>query len=255
MHAANLFGMNVDLLRVQEAVERIASWIRAPDGQMRYVVTPNVQHALLFQENAEFREAYRHAALVLIDGFPLVWSSRLLGSPAPERVAGSDLVPALLARANPDWPFSVFLLGAAPGVADRAAQAITRHNPSVRIAGTLSPPLGFERDPEQNAAILEAVRKATPDLLIIGLGAPKQELWVHRVREQLDVPVALCAGATIDFLAGEKARAPEWMQHSGLEFVHRMLTEPKRLGPRYAKDAVRFPGLLLREWRRRRQNA
>lgn len=255
MQRSHLFGMDVDLIRIQEAVEKMASWIRTRDGQMRYVVTPNVQHALLFQQHAELREAYRHAAMVLIDGFPLVWTARLFGAPVPERVAGSDLVPALFARAGAAQRFSVFLLGAAPGVADRAARAVVERYPNVRVVGTLSPPLGFEHDASQNQSILECLRDAAPDVLVLGLGAPKQELWAYRAREKLGVPVVLCAGATIDFLAGEKVRAPEWMQHSGLEWMHRVLTEPTRLGPRYAKDALHFPGLVLREWRQRRRNS
>lgn len=253
MQRARLFGMTVDVVRVQDAVERIAAWIRAPDGSVRYVVTPNVQHALLFQEDPEFQEAYRHAALVLIDGFPLMWSGRLFGTPVPERVAGSDLVPALFASARSDQSFSVFLLGAAPGVGERAAAAIRERYPHVRIGGTLSPPFGFERDENQNRTILRRIEEAAPDVLVIGLGAPKQELWVHRFRHQIRVPVALCAGASIDFLAGEKARAPLWMQQVGLEWMHRVATEPMRLAPRYARDAVRFPGLLLREWRQMRK--
>jgi N-acetylglucosaminyldiphosphoundecaprenol N-acetyl-beta-D-mannosaminyltransferase len=252
MQRARLFGMDVDVVRIREAVDQIESWIHVPDGRLHYVVTPNVQHALLYQQHAQFREAYEHASLVLIDGFPLVWSGRLLGTPVPERVAGSDLVPAVLARARRDHGFSIFLLGAAPGVGERAAAAIREKHPHVRVAGTLSPPFGFEHDENQNRNILERISDAAPDVLVVGLGAPKQELWVSRFREQLKVPVALCAGASIDFLAGEKSRAPRWMQQTGLEWIHRVATEPARLAPRYARDAMRFPGLLFREWRQRR---
>ncbi len=255
MQRVRLFGMEVDAVREHEAVDRILRWIKTPDGTLHYVVTPNVQHALLFQRSSEFRSAYEHASMVLVDGAPLVWSSWLLGVGVPARVAGSDLIPALLGSAQRlAEGLSVFLLGAAPGVAEQAARVAEERFPGVRVVGTLSPPLGFERDTALNDRILGQIAEAAPDLLVVGLGAPKQELWVHRFREVLGVPVVLCAGATIDFLAGNKARAPLWMRRAGVEWVHRVLTEPKRLGPRYAADALHFPRLVLREWRGRSSN-
>jgi N-acetylglucosaminyldiphosphoundecaprenol N-acetyl-beta-D-mannosaminyltransferase len=141
----------------------------------------------------------------------------------------------------------VYLLGAAPGVAARAARRIHATWNSVRVVGFRSPPLGFEHCPKENAAILASIEGAEPDLLIIGLGAPKQELWVHAHRSQLRAKVAICAGATIDFLAGERHRAPVWMRRSGLEWLHRLLSEPRRLARRYARGAVVFPRLVWQE--------
>jgi N-acetylglucosaminyldiphosphoundecaprenol N-acetyl-beta-D-mannosaminyltransferase len=109
--------------------------------------------------------------------------------------------------------------------------------------------LGFERDDAENAKILNLIEAAAPDVLVVGLGAPKQELWVHSHRQQIAAPVALCVGATIDFLAGEKRRAPRWMQRTGLEWLHRCASEPRRLAKRYARDAVIFPKLVWRQWR------
>jgi N-acetylglucosaminyldiphosphoundecaprenol N-acetyl-beta-D-mannosaminyltransferase len=212
-------------------------------------VTPNVDHAVLFQTNDRLRSAYASAALVLADGAPVVLASRILGRELPERVAGSDLVPALFARANAEFPLKVFLLGAAPGVADRAAAAIERRWPCITVVGTLSPPLGFERDADENERILATVAAAAPDVVLVGLGAPKQELWVHAYADRLQAKVALCIGATIDFLAGEKRRAPLWMRRVGLEWLHRLSTEPRRLAMRYLRDAWIFPQLV---WRDRR---
>jgi len=149
----------------------------------------------------------------------------------------------------------VYLLGAAPGVAERAAENVHRRWPAVRVVGTYSPPIGFERDAVENEGILERIADARPDVLVVGLGAPKQELWVHQHREKLAAKVALCVGATIDFLAGEKARAPRWMQRVGLEWFYRVASEPKRLAARYARDAWIFPRLLAREWWQRRSVA
>jgi N-acetylglucosaminyldiphosphoundecaprenol N-acetyl-beta-D-mannosaminyltransferase len=201
----------------------------------------------MFQDRPELRAAYADAALVLADGAPLVLASRLVGRALPERVAGSDLVPRLFGEAR--QPLRVFLLGAAPGVADGAAANIRKRWPLVEVVGTYSPPLGFERDAAQNAEILAMIAGAAADLLVVGFGAPKQELWVHRHRHLLRVKVAICAGATIDFLAGHRRRSPVWMRRIGLEWVHRLVSEPRRLTGRYARDAWVFPQLVWREWR------
>lgn len=242
-----LFGMEIDAVRMTEAVQTLLDWIAGDDATCRYVVTPNVDHAVLFQEHSALRQAYSGASLVLADGAPVVLASRLLGKPLPERVAGSDLVPQLFAAANARGPLKVYLLGGMPGVAERAAANISAKWPQIEVVGTASPPLGFERDPEQNAALLAEISLLRPDVLLVGLGAPKQELWVHAHRHELAAPVALCIGATIDFLAGERKRAPRWMRRSGLEWLYRVLSEPRRLGRRYARDAWIFPQLLRRE--------
>lgn len=244
----SLFGIEIDSVTADQALGRIRRWVREPRWDCRYIVTPNIDHVVLLQEHAALRAAYRDAALVLADGWPVVTASRLLGRPLPERVAGSDLVPALLHIATASTPLRLFLLGAAPGVGLRAAAKIKRVHPHVEIVGVDSPPLGFERSAEENHRLVELIRRAEPDLLVVGLGAPKQELWVHRHRERLHAKVALCVGATIDFLAGEKTRAPHWLQQARLEWLHRLLSEPRRLGPRYARDAWLFPQLVWREW-------
>lgn len=249
-HRIRLFDVEIDPLRMPAAVERIVGWLDAPAAPCRFVVTPNVDHTVLLQTSAELRAAYRDAGLVLADGWPVVAASRLLRRPLPERVAGSDLAPALFdAAQQASRPLKVFLLGAAPGVAERAARNIARRWPQVEVVGVYSPPLGFERDPQENNRILAHIRAADPELLLVGLGAPKQELWVHRHRQQIAARAALCVGATIDFLAGEKRRAPQALQRLGLEWLHRMLSEPRRLAKRYARDAWIFPQLVWREWR------
>lgn len=245
-----LFGMQIDRVCMVDAVDRIWQWIAGSESACHYVVTPNVDHAVMFGERADLRRAYERASMVLADGFPVVLAARLLGCKLPERVAGSDLAPALFASTGPDRPLRVFLLGAGPGVAERAASRIVERWPAVEIVGTYSPPLGFERNPAENTAIIDRVNAVPCDVLVVGLGAPKQELWVAEHREQLRVKTALCVGATIDFLAGEKRRAPRWMQRCGLEWFHRLASEPKRLLRRYARDAWIFPQLVWQEWRR-----
>jgi N-acetylglucosaminyldiphosphoundecaprenol N-acetyl-beta-D-mannosaminyltransferase len=249
LRTVRLFGIDMHSVTQAEALDVIFGWIERREGSMRYVVTPNVQHAVLFGENAALRSAYAQASLVIVDGAPLVFFSRVFGRPLPERVAGSDIVPALFRRATAARPLSVYLLGGGPGVGERAARVIERDYPHVRVAGVDSPPFGFEREPALEAAAVERVNAAHPDLLLVGLGCPKQELFCERNRTKANAAVALCIGGTIDFFAGEQPRAPEWMRTSGLEWIHRIASDPRRLGPRYASNALDFPKLLLREWR------
>jgi len=244
------FGFKIDPLRISEAVDALYGWIDSQRRPCRYVVTPNVDHVVLLETNPALREAYADASLVLADGWPLVAVSRLVGKALPERAAGSDLVVELLEAAGKRGGLRVFLLGGDPGVAERAAANIRTRWPKVVVAGTDSPPRGFEEDPSRNEAILAAIRTARADAVFVCLGAPKQELWVHSHRDSIDAPAALCVGAAIDFLAGSRSRAPSWMRAAGLEWLHRLAGEPRRLLPRYAKDAWVFPRLVWREWRR-----
>ena len=255
LEVISLFGMKINAVDMATAVETVIHWCNSPLGEnCRYVVTPNVDHTVMFQTDSELRESYAGAAMVLADGAPVIWASRLLRKALPERVAGSDLVPTLFetvsSTSDPaSQPLRVFLLGAGPRVADRAAEVIHRRWSGVEVVGTLSPPMGFEHVDVENQRILDAVAKCQPDLVLIGLGAPKQELWIGRHADRLQAKAALCIGATIDFLAGEKSRAPRFLQKLGLEWFHRMATEPRRLVKRYARDAWIFPQLIWREWR------
>lgn len=245
----NLFGISIDVLNMNDAVRQLQQWIAEKDSaqRCRFVVTPNVDHAVLFQENGNLRDAYDNADMVLADGHPIVWASRLIGHRLPERVPGSELVPRLFDSSTEEKPLRVFLLGAAEGVAARAAENMKSQWPNVQTVGVYSPPMGFEKDAAQSDIILRRIADASPDVLVVGLGAPKQEIWVNQYRDQIPATAALCVGATIDFLAGEKKRAPVWMQRGGVEWLHRMCSEPKRLVKRYAKDAWIFPQLVLKQ--------
>jgi N-acetylglucosaminyldiphosphoundecaprenol N-acetyl-beta-D-mannosaminyltransferase len=253
----SMFGMKIDAVTMTDVIRQLHRWVQHPGTGCHYVVTPNVDHAVMFQEHAGLQCAYADASFVLVDGFPLLAAARLLGKQIPERVPGSDLVPALFESTNSadrqdgeqaGGQLKVFLLGAAPGVADRAAVNIHRRWTAVKVVGTYSPPLGFEKNPNENQAILQRIADSKPDMVIVGLGAPKQELWVHAHRDRIAAPVALCVGATIDFLAEEKQRAPVWMRRTGLEWLHRLISEPRRLAKRYFRDAWIFPQLVWREW-------
>jgi exopolysaccharide biosynthesis WecB/TagA/CpsF family protein len=243
-----LFGMQISCVSMHEAVSKVLAWCNSPRGETcRFLVTPNTDHAVMFQRRADLRASYADASLVLADGAPIVAAARLLGRSLPERVAGSDLVPQLFAAAG--QPLRVFLLGAAPGVAIQAARRIESQWPNVNVVGSYSPPIGFETDARENARIFDQIAAAATDLVIIGLGAPKQEVWAHLHRHQIKAKVAICAGATIDFLAGHRRRSPVWMQRAGLEWLHRVCSEPRRLAARYARDAFVLPQLFWNELR------
>lgn len=239
-----MLGVRVDVLSLDEATTRVLELIAEPAETCRYVVTPNLDHAVLLDDSAPFRAAYADAALSLADGTPLLWAARLDGQRLPERVAGSDLGPRVLASVPGGT--RVFLLGGSEEASSRAAENVAQNYPNVKLVGRASPPFGFERDPSISAALVAEVRQSGAELVIVGLGAPKQELWVHAHRRELGGTVALCIGATIDFLAGTKRRAPRWMQKSGLEWLHRAASEPRRLALRYAKDALALPRLWFK---------
>lgn len=253
MNKVQLLGVMVHPVTLQQAVDHIEEWLWEGPAACRYVVTPNLDHAVLLKERDDLREAYRSAGLIIADGMPMVWASRLTGTGLKERVAGSDLVPALLGRPSRGRKLRVFLLGAAPGVAERAANNIHERFPNVEVAGTCAPDLGFEHRPSDNAEIVRRINEVETDLLVVGLGAPKQELWIHKNAPTLRARAAICAGATIDFMAGHRQRAPRWMQRTGTEWLYRALSEPRRLIPRYAKDAYHLPALLLHDWKASRQ--
>jgi N-acetylglucosaminyldiphosphoundecaprenol N-acetyl-beta-D-mannosaminyltransferase len=233
----NLLGVEIDNLSFAEAVDRVIQLARGPGTS--FVVTPNVDHLMRHRRDPRFRAVYADANLVLADGVPLLWASRLIRNRLKEKVSGSDLVPRLCARAA-ESGLSIYFLGGKPGAAERCAAGLVQQYPGLRVAGCSCPPFGFEKDATINGGVIAAVRDARPDILFVGLGAPKQELWIQRHREELGVPVALGIGASIDFLGGAEKRAPRWMQRVGLEWSYRLMRQPRRMWKRYLIDDAPF---------------
>lgn len=235
---------------MSEAVDRIWGWIDSGEPACRMVVTPNVDHVVQLYRRPDLLPVYRQASLTLADGWPLVTMSRFYGRPLPARVPGSDLLPQLCADASASGrPLRLYLLGGKPGVPERAAAAIERRWPGVEVRGTSSPPLGFEHDEAFNRELCQEISALGCDVLVVGLGFPKQESWIVGNRDRLGVPAAFAVGGTIDFLAGEQKRAPRWVQAIRMEWFHRMATNPRRLAKRYAIDAIWFPWICLRAGR------
>ncbi len=243
-----LGALEVDRVSFAGALDRIAALVEA--GRCGRVFTPNLDHVVRAERDAAFREAYAAAALSLADGAPIVWAARLLGAPLPERVAGSDLMWPLAERAaRAGW--RVYLLGAGPGVAEAAAAALRRRL-GLAVVGTDAPAIRLE-GPDESAAALARIQATRPQLLLVALGAPKQEIWLHRHRTALAGVVSLGIGAGLDFVAGRVPRAPRWMARAGLEWAWRLAREPRRLWRRYLVDDPWFAVVLWRAWRAHRR--
>ncbi len=229
----NLLNMWVDRIDLDGAVSHIDAFVRM--GRPRQVMTVNVDFLRLGLENPAFQRLINAADLAVPDGMPLLWAARLRGDPLPARVTGVDLVVACAALAAAK-DYTIFLLGAGPGVAVAAAAALRARCPGVRIVGTYAPPVVSAFDDDEDEKMARLIRETRPDMLFVAFGAPKQDEWIHAHLRRLDVPVCMGVGAAFDMLAGRVRRAPAWMQRAGLEWLYRVAQEPGRLWRRYLVD-------------------
>ena len=242
-----LLWLGVDNLAFGEAASAVVGMCR--DGRPAYAVTPNVDHFVRTRTDTKLRAIYEHAGLVLADGMPVVWAARLLGRPLRAKVSGSDLLYELCGRAAAEG-LRVFLLGGAPGVAEKAAEALRSRYAGLRIVGTHSPAIGADGTGTSDDAVARMVREARPHMVFVAFGSPKQELWMARNYRRLGAAVCIGVGASFDFAAGTQARAPRWMQRAGFEWLWRLLREPRRLWRRYLVDDLPFLWYVAREWLR-----
>jgi exopolysaccharide biosynthesis WecB/TagA/CpsF family protein len=241
-----ILGIDLDYTTMRATLDSIGRMVA--EGGKHLIVTANVDHIITLQSDAEFRRIYRGASLALCDSTPVLWASYFLKQPLPERVAGSDLVPRLCAlAASKGW--RLFLLGGDPGVAEAAVAKLHSLYPQMKPVGFYSPPFGFEKDPAEMEKSIRAVAAHAPDIILVGLGAPKQEKWAIRAMPHLGARVYLGVGASLDFIAGTRSRAPHWMRVSGLEWFYRFIQEPGRLWRRYfIKDPLFFKLILKQKW-------
>jgi N-acetylglucosaminyldiphosphoundecaprenol N-acetyl-beta-D-mannosaminyltransferase len=234
----DILGIKVDRVGMADTIARIEEFIA--DRFPRIVITPNVDHLIKARRDGEFKRIYDEADLSVPDGVPLLWAAQFLGTPLVERVNGTDLFEALCARAA-EKGYRLFFLGAAPGIAAAAAAELEQRHPGLNIVGTYSPPFDFLDSAAENQKIESMIRAAQPDVLFVGLGAPKQEKWINQYMHRLQVPVSIGIGASFEYVAGCTARAPYWMQRTGLEWLYRIVENPARYWQRYAEDMVFFP--------------
>ena len=242
-HRVCVWGLPIAPMTRSQAADAVFELVEA--GQPSFFITANAHYAMLTHETPGVREINDRAAFVLADGAPLVWASRWKGRPVPERVAGSDLILDLCGRASVGGQ-RIFLLGGAEGVADAAAESLSRRFPGIRIVGTECPQIRELTD-DAHAALLDRIRTARPDILFVAFGQPRGEAWIAEHLQELGVPVSVQVGASLDFVAGRIRRAPHRLQKMGLEWAYRMWLEPSRLGPRYARNAVFLLNMVARD--------
>lgn len=213
------------------------------------IVGINVDQALRVIEDEYSKEIFEHAELVFTDGKPIIWMSKLLKRPIVEKVSGPDLMLQLCKRAARK-KYKIFLLGAGPGVAAKAAENLVRNYIGLQCVGTYSPPFGFEKDPAEMKKIINMLKESGADQLFVGMGSPKQDIFIYENMDKYQIPVSYSMGAALDFIGGSVKRAPKWMSDFGLEWFHRMMQNPKRLYRRYLIEDPR----ILKYYRQFKKN-
>ena len=240
-HSVAVMGLPLANVSASEAVDQIEELILS--GGTHQVATANLDFWVNSLKDVHLHRIIAGCSLVLADGMPLVWISRLLGSPLKERVSGVDMVP-MLAELSARKGYRIYLLGGKPGVGERATKLLEERYPGVNIVGHHAPPLA-DLERMDHGDTLERIRQAKPDILMVAFGNPKQEKWIRMHAKRLGVPVSIGIGGSMDMLIGDVQRAPVWMQRSGLEWLGRCIQEPKRLVPRYWRNlsglATRLP--------------
>jgi N-acetylglucosaminyldiphosphoundecaprenol N-acetyl-beta-D-mannosaminyltransferase len=234
----SILGVGVDNLTRQQALERIEGFLQA--GGSHQVVTVNPELVIMAQEDGELKRLINGAHLALADGVGLLWAARLHGTPLKERVAGVDMVEDL-SRLAAAHSYSIYLLGAGEGVAQGAARVLQERYPGLQVVGTYA----GSSAPQDEEDIIGRVRAASPAILFVAYGAPRQELWISRNLARLGVPVCMGVGGAFDFISGRVRRAPGWVRRLGLEWLFRLLRQPWRW--RRMLRLPRFAGMVLRE--------
>lgn len=243
MARMKFMNTEVDNLTMEETLDAIDDLIQ--QDKNAYVVTPNVDHIVQLEAGGELCEVYKKADLILADGKPLLWIAKWYGTPIKEKISGSDLFPLLCEMAAKKG-YTMFFLGAAEGIAAKAADNLMKRYPGLDVVGTYSPPYGFEKDKNEMQKITTMIKDRHPHILIVGLGCPKQENFILHNKDKLSIPISLGLGASFDFEAGNIKRAPRWMSDHGLEWLFRITQDPKRLVKRYLVDDVKIIGLALK---------
>lgn len=221
MESIRILGVRIDDVTMDEALSMVSEMVA--QGGAHQIVTVNPEFVIRAAGDPFFAGVLERADLAIPDGQGLLWAARFLGRRLRARVAGSDMVP-LLAERSAREGYSLFLLGAAPGVAEIAAERLRERYPGTQIVGTHP---GSPR-PEDDDLSVALITQARPDVLLVAYGAPAQDLWIARNQVRLQVPVAIGVGGSLDFIAGVQRRAPVWMREHGLEWLYRLIRQPSR---------------------------
>jgi N-acetylglucosaminyldiphosphoundecaprenol N-acetyl-beta-D-mannosaminyltransferase len=240
----DVLGVRAHAVQIGEVVERMRGWIRARDGSHSIAATS--MHGIVeAQHDPSFKDVLNATDLVVADGMPLVWLGRRQGHPLRRRVYGPDLLLAFC-EDSAGQGYRHFFYGGEPGVAERLAESLKTRFRGLNVVGTYSPPFR-QLSANEDEEIVEMIGRAAPDVLWVGLGAPKQERWIHEHKSRLRVPVVVGVGAAFDMLSGRRKQAPRWMRERGLEWFFRLLHEPRRLWRRYLIYGSQFIAYLLLE--------
>ena len=234
----NTFVNNMDM---EETIQTIDSFIQ--QKKRSYIVEINVDVVIKIEQDAYLKRITDQADMVLVDGKPLIWISKLHKRPVKAKISGSDLVPKLCEKAA-EKGYTIFIIGGKDGIAEQAKRKLEKQLSGIKIVGTYAPPYGFEKDKNELDKINQMISDVHPDLLIGCFGCPKQEKWIYENYKKYDATVSVCAGATVDFLAGNIRRAPGWMSDHGLEWFYRFTQEPKRMFKRYFVDDIKIVSLM-----------
>jgi N-acetylglucosaminyldiphosphoundecaprenol N-acetyl-beta-D-mannosaminyltransferase len=242
-----ILGVPVDNLTMSETLDQLERFIEIgrATGRSHQIATINADFITNAIADPEVLALLQMADLNIPDGMPIVWGARALGAPIQERVAGVDVVLRLAEQAAQKG-YSIYLLGAAEGVAARATEILQQKYPGLKIAGVSSPIIPANLDTD--SGIVDEIKAARPDILLVAFGNPKQEKWINVYGCELQVPVMIGVGGTLDLISGQKIRAPHWMQRSGLEWTFRLVQEPKRLWRRYRRNIFIFGPQFARQW-------
>jgi exopolysaccharide biosynthesis WecB/TagA/CpsF family protein len=239
MNQINILNLEIDNCSIKELLESFKAGV---------IFTPNVDHLIKLQRDPDFVQAYSIADYKICDSQILMYASKFLGTPIKEKISGSDLFPAFCNYHKNNEEIKIFLLGAAQGVASSAQKKINHKIGRSIVVNSYSPPFGFEKDEAECQKIVDTINNSDATVLAIGLGAPKQEKWIYKYKDDLkSIKIFMALGATIDFEAGNVKRAPKWMSEIGLEWLFRLLCEPKRLWKRYLLDDIPFLFLILKQ--------
>ncbi len=244
----DILGVQIDATNLNLACQTIESWVR--DRKKSYICVAPVSTVMECQKDEHYRKIVNKAQMITPDGMPIVWLGRLAGNTTIERTYGPDLMLAMC-RICAENGFKIFLYGGTQETCQQLELNLLAKFPKLNIVGLFSPPFRPLSD-EENQRMIQEINKMNPDILWVGLGSPKQDIWMYTNRDKLDVPVMVGVGAAFDFLSGNKIQAPRWIQRSGLEWLFRLCCEPRRLWRRYLIGNPMFLCLLLKDCLRKK---
>jgi len=229
-NSVNILGVNINNISLYEATEIIL--LRAINKEIGYVVTPNVDHIVRLNNNTKLKNIYNNAFIAVADGMPLVWMSRLIGKPLKERVTGVDLFESIC-KHSISYKSRLYFIGGELGAAEGSVIKLEERFPGIQVVGAACPPFEFELDSKLNDQFIKEIRSSRPDILFVGLGSPRQEVWLAQNLKATGASVGMGIGVSFSYTAGILARSPAFLQSCGLEWMWRLIHEPKKLWYRY----------------------